>query len=125
MAAINPTYQYVGNGEHTVVVTWAGVTQADTFTPVGPRWADYSDRNCQLVGTFGGATVIWKGSNNGTDYEPLTDPQGNAISKTIAGTTLEQITENTLFVQPTHSGGAGETMAAILVMRRGRGGMEV
>lgn len=123
MAAISPTY--ASFGEHTIVATWTGVTQADTFTPVGPRWADYSDRSVQMVGTFGGATVVLKGSNDGTNYEPLTDPQGNAISKTLSGTTIEAVTEATLFVQPTHSGGTGETMAVILVMRRGRGGKEV
>jgi hypothetical protein len=123
MAAINPTYSYVGAGEHTVVVTWANVTQADTFTPIGPRWADYADRNVQIQGTFGGATVVLTGSNDGSNYFTLTDPQGNSISKTSAA--LEQITEATAFVQPTHSGGAGESVTVVMLMRRGRGGLEV
>lgn len=123
MAAISPTIAY-SNGNHTLVATWAGVTQADTFVALGgPLLADYADRNVQITGTIGGATVLIKGSNDGANYETLTDPQGNAISKTAVA--LEQITENTLFVQPTHSGGVGETINVILVMRRGRGGLEI
>ena len=99
------------------------MTESDTFVAVGSRWADYSDRSAQIVGTFGGATVVVNGSNDGTNYAPVTDPQGNAISKTSAA--IEAISEATLFVRPTHSGGTAESMNVILVMRRGRGGMEV
>lgn len=124
MAAIAPTYTF--HGEHTVVATWAAVTSADTATPVGPRYADFSDRSCQITGTFNAATVVWQGSNDGTQYESLTDPQGNAISKNTLGTTLEAITEATLFARPSFSGGGGsQSLNCILVMRRGRGGMEV
>lgn len=121
MAAIDPTYTF--HGEHTVVATWATVTEAGTFTPVGPRFADYSDRSVQIVGTFGGATIVLNGSNDGTNYAGLTDPQGNAISKTSAA--IEAISEATLWVNPTHSGGSSESINVILVMRRGRGGKEV
>jgi hypothetical protein len=124
MAVKAPTYQYTGAGEHTVVVTWTSVTEADTFGPIGPRWADYVDRCVEIVGTIGAATVVLNGSNDGTNYANLTDPQGTAISKTVLPA-LEQIVENTLYVQPAHSGGTGESINVILVMRRGRGGMEV
>lgn len=120
MATINPTYSFVGSGEHTVVATWATFATADTLTPVGSRWADYSDRSVQLEGTFGG-TVTMQGSNDGTNYQSLTDPQGNAIAKSAGA--IEAISEATLFVRP--SCGVGVTATTVtLVMRRGRGGLE-
>ncbi len=120
MATISPTI--TAAGEHTRVATWT-FTEADTCVPVGPAYADYSDRNVQIGGTFGGATVVLQGSNDDSTYAAITDPQGNPISKTTAA--LEACTEVPLFVKPTTSGGTAQTSTVILVMRRGRGGMEV
>jgi hypothetical protein len=65
----------------------------------------WSDRSVQFVGTFDSATVVLQGSNDGTTWVTLTDPQGNAISKTAAG--LEAISELTRYVRPSTSGGGG------------------
>ena len=123
MAAIAPTKAW--HGAHTVVYTWTAVTSADTFVAVGgPELSDYSDRNVQWGGTFDSATVLVQGSNDASNYISLTDPQGNALSKTAAA--IEQIVENTLFIKPSASGGGGsQSLTVILVARRGRGGMEV
>jgi len=122
MATINPSYRYVG--EHTVVATWANFAAGDTLVPIGPRWADYSDRNVTFDGAFGG-TVTFEGSNSATEgganYQTLTDPQGNAISKTAVAN--EQIEEVTLWVRPTAGVGVTATNCTI-TMRRGRGGQE-
>lgn len=118
MAAIAPTINY-SSGDQTLVATWANVTEGDTFVSLGGgQYMDYADRNVQIIGTFGSATVVVNGSNDNSNFAPLTDPQGNAISKTAAA--LEQITENTLFVKPTHSGGTSESVTVIMVMRRNR-----
>ena len=122
MATIAPAYDYT-KGDDTVVVTWAAVTQADTFGPAGGgRFTDHADRCVQIYGTFGAATIVVNGSNvaDASNMLPLTDPQGNAISKTTAA--IEAITENALFIQPTHSGGAGESINVVLIARRMRTG---
>jgi hypothetical protein len=50
----------------------------------------FADRAIQVGGTFGaGGTVVIEGSIDGTNYVTLTDPQGNAISKTAAA--IEEI----------------------------------
>ena len=68
---------------------------------------DHADRSVQVVGTFDTATLTVQGSNDGTNWETLSDPQGNAIAFTSAG--LEQILENTRFIRPLVSSVGGST----------------
>lgn len=106
MANIAPTKQ--DSGPHLVTWVWSGLTQADAAgEPVAKMFGQYVDRSVQIQGTFDGATAIVEGSNDGTNYHPLTDPQGNAISKTSAA--LEQITEMTLFMRPRVTGAGAST----------------
>ena len=57
-----------------------------------------ADMSVQVVGTFDTATLTMQGSNDGTNWAPLTDPQGNAIAMTVAG--IEQILEKTRYIRP-------------------------
>lgn len=80
---------------------------------------DHADKSVQVVGTFDTATMAMQGSNDGTNYESLTDPQGNAIEMTSAG--LEQILENTRFVRPLVSSvGASTDLDVYLHVRQQR-----
>lgn len=85
----------------------------DTGVEVG--FADFADRSVQVSGTFGGATITLEGSNNGTDWVGLRDPQGVAISFTAAG--LKQVLESTLLVRPVITGGAASSVNVTLLMR--------
>lgn len=106
-------------GKNLVVWTWTLTTADHTGAALGPNFADFVDRSVQIEGTFGGATCVLEGSNDGTNYEPITDPQGNAISKSAAA--LEQMTEMTLSVRPRLSAvGAGATIVVTLCARRAR-----
>lgn len=90
-----------GNGVH--VVTWASLAKGDTGTPYkNPGWAD---RSVQIDGTFDSATCTFEGSNDGSTWFTLADPQGNAISKTAAA--LEALLELTLYVRPAVAGSGG------------------
>lgn len=113
MSTISPT---VTKRRGWVKVTWPSVTAADTFAAYQfDAWA--ADRSVAITGTPNGATVVIKGSNDGTNYFELTDPQGNDISKSAAD--LEQITELTQYIQPTHSGGGGsESMTVTIFAKR-------
>lgn len=96
--------------------TWTGVTNADTFeaVPVGDLVGSAS---IVFGGTFGSATVILNGSNDGTDYVPLTDQAGTAISKTAAGAAA--VGEKTRYLKPSASGGGGtQSLTAQLFVAR-------
>ena len=123
MATVAPTVTMVG--EHTAIFRWTPITSANADgAPIGKRFADFSDRSVQIEGTFGAGTLHWEGSNDGTLYQPLTDPQGNAISKTAVG--IEQVTEITRLQRPRVSGADGATSLSVTVVaKRQRGGVEV
>lgn len=115
MATITATVQRVKDGGvfDCYLATWAGMGNADDGTPV--RMAGASDRAVQIEGTFGGATVAMQGSMDGTLWQPLTDPQGNAISTTAAK--LEQISELTRYIRPLTSGGVGTNITVRLLLK--------
>lgn len=86
------------------LITWTGLSSAE---PIGEaaEHASSSDRTVQVGGTFGGASIIIEGSNDGTNYIVLTDGQGNAISFTTDG--IEAVIEATRYIRPRVSGGSG------------------
>jgi len=80
---------------------------------------DHADKSVQVVGVFNTATLTLQGSNDGINWETLSDPQGNAIAFTSAG--LEQILENTRFVRPLVSSvGASTDLDVFLHVRAQR-----
>ena len=80
---------------------------------------DHADKSVQVVGTFNTATIALQGSNDGTNWVSLSDPQGNAIEMTSAG--LKQILENTRFVRPlVTSVGASTDVDVFLHVRANR-----
>lgn len=91
-------------------ITWTGLGDADTGSAV--RLASASDRSVSISGTFAGATVTVQGSNDGSNWFTLTDPQGNPISRTSAG--LEQIAEVTKFTRVVTSGGLGTSVNVVI-----------
>lgn len=96
------------------VITWA-LTTADP-TGTGVQYTDFSDRSIQFSGTWGGATAVLEGSNDNVTWLGLTDPQGNAISKTADG--LEQVQEMTRYVRARLSAvGVGATVSASLFVK--------
>lgn len=94
---------------------WTPLTNADTCAAV--EAGGMTDRSVQISGTWDSATVVIKGSNDGTTYLAMTDPQGNSISKTADA--IEQIEEGTRYIQPTHSGGgASESLTITLFVAK-------
>lgn len=117
MSVITPTVTPLGEaGNHNCrIISWANILAADTCLPV--LASDFATRCVQIEGTFDSGTIVIKGSNDGTNYETLTDPQGNAISKTSAA--LETIEELTRYIKPTVSGGGGsQSVTVTLLVRR-------
>jgi len=116
MAVINATRTQFGDNSVTVF-TYETITTANT-TGAPIQMAEYADRTIHVKGTFGAAaTIVWEGSNDGVTYVTLTDPQGNALSKTAEA--IETVMEVTRFARPRlASGGDGSTDIDVIVLLR-------
>jgi len=66
----------------------------------------------QVRGTFGGATVVLQGSNDGVTYSTLKDLQGNALSFTAAG--YAEFSSAAEFLKPSISGGTGDSIDILI-----------
>lgn len=112
--AVTPTYAPNGQG-NGVLVEWTGLLNGDDGTPF--EGVDFADRTVQIGGTFGtGGSITLQGSNNGSQWDALTDPQGNAITKTAAG--LEVVAENPRYVRPIVTAGDGSTSLSVRIWAR-------
>jgi hypothetical protein len=102
-------------GEDAHVISW---TLENGETGQALEMSGSINRTIQFSGTFGvGGTVVMQGSNDGTNYVTLTDPQGNAISKTAAA--IEAIEEPTRYIRPSVTAGDGTTsLTCSLFLRR-------
>jgi hypothetical protein len=117
MAIINGVVTNIGTKDGSAKkVTWA-FTGADTGLPIA--FSEWADRSVQMSGTWNAATVIWEGSNDGVTYLPLTDPQGNAITKTAD--TIEAVTEVCELARPRVSSGAVTAVTISVILRRQSG----
>ena len=88
------------------LISWTGLLNGDDGAPI--QYGAFADRSVQFVGTFGaGGTIVLEGSNDGTNYVTLTDPQGNNISKNAAS--IEMVAEATRFIRPRVTAGDGTT----------------
>lgn len=95
---------------NAIAITWEELGGAETGPQASvARWVN---RSVQVKGTFGGATVVLHGSNDGVTFAALNDLEGNPISLTAAG--ILSIMENTRFVRPVSSGGTGSDIDVIL-----------
>jgi hypothetical protein len=115
MATINPTLTTIGAQDGSVKKAVWSFTGSDTGVAI--RYAEWADRSVQMSGTWNGATVLWEGSNDGgTTYLPLTDPQGNAISKTADA--IEAVTEICELARPRVSAGSVTAVTVTAILRR-------
>lgn len=118
MAVIAPTITQLETlYGHAHLVTWGPFTQADTFTAYPNPGS--ADRSVHAFGTWGGATLTFKGSNEAgtpTALIGLHDPSGTAISFTADN--LAQVSEVTNWITPAISGGAATSLTVAMVVRR-------
>lgn len=107
MATVKPTATYAPAGNaNGVLVQWLLLANLDNGAPY--EGVDFADRTVQIDGTFGAAgSISLEGSNDGVTWFALTDPQGNAITKTTAA--LEVIEEGPRYVRPNVTAGDGTT----------------
>jgi len=123
MAIRTPVVEYRPDGNVNLArVVWTGLLNGDTGGPV--QLPEFPDRTVQVYGTFGaGGSINIEGSCDKTTETPtyfiLSDPQGNAVTKTAAA--AEAIEEAPLLIRPNVTAGDGTTSLTVkLVCRRPR-----
>ena len=96
-------------------VIWQGLAANAAGEPFALH--DGPDRSVQVTGTFGGASIVWEGSNSlnqaNAAWFTLTDPHGNLLI--FATARLEQVTEYTRWVRPRVQGGDGSTSMSVIL----------
>lgn len=97
------------------LATWASLLTTENGNSIScARWAD---KTVQVSGTAGvGGTVEIEGSNDGTNWGDLHDPQGNALTALTA--TVELIAENPMFIRAIVAGGDGTTNFKVTILGR-------
>ena len=99
--------------------TWANMGNADAGEALGPDGGGiaFADKTVQIVAAaYGSATIVIQGSNDGTNWFTLTNPNNDDLSFTI-GNQLEAILENPLYIRPSTSGGTGTDITVTLAGR--------
>ncbi len=111
MAAISPTITRKTT-ENKITVTWTTVTENDTFVAYTvPQYM--RDISMHVSGTFGSATVVVKGANNGGAGVGLTNTADTTISLTAEG--MFSVLERPATIQPVASGGSSQSLTVTAV----------
>ncbi len=99
--------------KHYKTVLWETLTCGDVGSAFElPYWA--GSATVQMTGTFNSQTLTMQGSNDGTNWYTLTDPQGNNMAKTAAA--MEVVEELPRYVRPSFSGTTGGDVDVTLVV---------
>ena len=116
MATVNGFFKDESRDGSVLSVTWEGLNSTDLDgAPV--KVAEWADRTVQMVGTFDTGTVTMQGSNDGSNWETLTDPLGNNVALTDEG--IKALLEGPLYMRPLlSSAGASSDVDVIMIMRR-------
>lgn len=103
--------------ENVAVISWTLLT---TTNNVGREinMPSRSDKEVQISGTPGsGGSVKIEGSNNGTDWYTLSDPDSNLLVFTAAGG--KTILNNPVYVRPNVTAGDGTTSFTVTLCMKG------
>ena len=114
MATISPVRsQPAGYGVEKVL--WETLTENDTASAIIPSSTAPVVGSVQVTGTFGSATVVLQGSNDGSNFFTLNGTDGNAISLTAAGGA--DFSVGCLHIRPSASGGTGQDVDITVIFR--------
>jgi hypothetical protein len=91
--------------------TWEGLSTTGPSTVV--RMGGLSDKTAQAFGTFGGASVTFQGSMDGTNWFNMTNMAGTVATLTGAGAVV--LTENPRFLRVNVTSAGGTTNVTVAV----------
>lgn len=104
------TLTQVVNNTGVAIVTWANLGDAETGGAANTDGR--SDYTITASGTFAAATVTMEGSNDNTNWFPMTDFLGAAMTFAVAG--MKTVGTSPFYVRARTSGGAGSDLTVIL-----------
>ena len=116
MALVAPVIKDISKEGSVQLVTWT-LTTAD-HTGVGIEATPWADRSVMVQSVaYGTSTTGLEGSNDGSVWVALADPQGTAISKTADS--VEAILELTRYMRPRLTVvGTAATVTVSMLLRR-------
>ncbi|MDO8547853.1 MAG: hypothetical protein Q7R68_10920 [Nitrospirales bacterium] len=121
MAVPNPVFtNTIGESDGSVILATWTLTTAD-HTGKGLLIPEWADRTGQFVGTWGGATAAWEGSNDDTVYGPMHNAAGAASITATADANGGPfgVIELPLYMRPKLTTvGVGATIVCTLLLRR-------
>ena len=109
-------YDIATTADGDALVTWAAVTEADTFKQY-PLKEAVSEISIHITGTFGGSTVSIDGGNITGEMLPLTQI-GAAAAATATAADIFSLLDRPLFLQPSHTGGTSESVTIYMLVRK-------
>jgi hypothetical protein len=114
MATIQPTFdRSVSKDGSVVAITWPTMTNAGTDVGAAIQLASF-EKTFHAYGTFGaGGNVIVEGSNDGTNFNALSNRQGTAMNFTAAAMNTSQ--DKPIWVRPRVTAGDGTTSVSVTV----------
>lgn len=118
MATVNPTFSQPNdcNDDSVKIISWALTTANPDGAPL--ELGAWADRTWQAAGTWGGATLTFQGSNDGTNWFTLSNAAGGTAATLSANGGLATI-ELPRYVRPNlTTPGTGATVTATLCARR-------
>jgi len=105
--------KYEGLGDEDVGAT-IGVSGQQAYSGMTQTFSAYPDKTIEIIGTWGGATAVIEGSNDGTNWNTLNDIEGEPLSFT-EDSGFKLVLENPLYVRPSTSGGTGTDLDVTIV----------
>ena len=114
-ADVSTLDRIAGTDHHAHTVTWGPIANGDTCDALVMPYS--ADRSIQITGSFAGAgSILFEGSNDGTNYATLVDVFNVPLVFTAAD--LRQIIAASLYVRPRMTAGSGTLTAIVLLLRR-------
>jgi hypothetical protein len=112
MATIQPTIDR-NTVPGAVLATWADLATGDVGAGVPIAYA--ANLSCQVSGTFGGGTVTWQGSNDNTNWHPMTQ-RGGTTNMAYTAAALHTSQENPAWVRPAVTSGTSVAIDCTLAI---------
>lgn len=108
-------YSITTTAKGDALVTWANVTEADTFQTFDLDRAA-AEISVHVKGTFGGATVTITGSNHANNTGPTLQQIGGTNASCTAAD-IFSILDRPLEIKPTASGGTSQSVSIYMMVR--------
>lgn len=112
MATITPTIDR-DSIPGAVLATWAAMATGDVGAGVPIAYA--ADLTGQVTGTFGGATITWQGSNDNTNWHPMTQKSGTG-NMAFTSAAVHTANENPAWIRPAVTGGTSVVLKGIIAI---------